>query len=414
MPWHLSGQSAVATDIPPHMAEAMERVLVASRLHLGMDLAFITEFLGKDRIFQGVSSAEASPLRPGTVMPLAVGYCAHVIAGRLPELIPDTALVPLCQALPETKSFPIGAHLSVPIRLRDGRVFGTFCCLSHTPKPSLNAQDLELMRTFASLTASGLDSHVLSVHKRDAQARELQAAVEAGDPRIVFQPIVRTSDLSIVGVEALSRFWTEPRRGPDVWFEAASIIGWGTDLELLAVRKALQAASKLPDHLSVSVNLSPDTLTSADATDALAGFDPRRIVIELTEHVPISDYGPIIRALHPLRKRGIRIAIDDAGAGHSSLRHVLALKPDIIKLDTSMIRAINGDRMRKAMVMALAEFAQQTRIRVVAEGVETQAEFETLRKLNITHAQGYYFAVPQDAQHLQMSLAQKLRRGAPS
>ncbi|NDW05712.1 sensor domain-containing phosphodiesterase [Jiella pacifica] len=396
------------------MAEAMERVLVASRLHLGMDIAFITEFLGKDRIFRGVSSAEPSPLRAGTVMPMAARYCAHVIAGGLPELIPDTGLVPLCQALPETKSLPIGAHLSVPIRLESGRLFGTFCCLSHTPRPSLNARDLELMRIFASLIASALDNHLVAELERDAQFGELQAAIEAGDRCIVFQPIVRISDLSVVGVEALSRFWTEPRRGPDVWFETASAIGQGPSLELLAVRKALQAAASLPDHLSVNVNISPSTMTCGDVADALGGFDPRRIVIELTEHVPIADYAPILRALRPLRKKGIRIAIDDAGAGYSSLRHVLVLKPDIIKLDTSMIRTISGDRTRQAMVMALAQFALKTRIRLVAEGVETQAEFETLRKLKVTHGQGYYFAVPMDVQHLQTFCAQRLKYGSAS
>src|SRR5690606_24764798 len=136
-------------------------------------------------------------------------------------------------------------------------------------------------------------------------------------------PIYRLTDLKITAVEALSRFNSEPRRSPDLWFAEAEEAGMGTALELLAVRKAIAAAAALPQDLSINLNISPKTLIAGMAAESLAGIDPRRIVIEITEHTPIPDYEPLLAALKPLREAGMLVAIDDAGAGYSSLRHVL-------------------------------------------------------------------------------------------
>ena len=328
---------------------------------------------------------------------MAAGYCQHIVEGRLPELIPDTGRVPLARTIPETRTIPIGAHLSVPVKLDDGTVFGTFCCFSFNPNPELDQRDLELMHTFSRLIASQIAADIEDDRERQHNVEIIRAAVAEGDPQILFQPIYRLKDLKIAGVEALSRFMGEPRRSPDLWFADAEEAGMGSALELLAVRKAIAAAAELPKALSINLNISPKTLIEGKSAESLTGIDPKRVVIEITEHTPIPDYEPLLAVLKPLRASGMRVAIDDAGAGYSSLRHVLKLSPDIIKLDVSLTRDLDRDPMRRAMAAALAEFGNHTGTKIVAEGIETMEELEALRGLRIEKGQGFHLGHPQTA-----------------
>jgi len=382
--------------VSPHITQNIDRVLAAIRTYLKMDVAFVSEFLGANRIFRNVNAiSDNAGVRRGDKVPMAEGYCRHVVEGRLPELIPDTAGVPAAQAIPATAAIPIGAHLSVPIRLDGKRIFGTLCCYSFKPQPWLGDDHLGLMRTFGNVIAEELTADLLADAKRKHKIETLQAAIAGGEPQIVFQPIVRLKDSTTAAVEALSRFKSEPYRSPDQWFADAHDVGMGPQLELIAARSALAECAALPGPLSVSINISPGTFITENVLEALGRFDPKRIIIEITEHVPIQNYTTIVDTLAPLRERGIRIAIDDAGAGYSSLRHVLALRPDIIKFDTSLTRNVHTDPTRSAMIEALSNFAIRTGTVVVAEGVESEEEVAVLRALGIEKAQGYYFGKPQ-------------------
>src|SRR5690606_4315865 len=146
----------------------------------------------------------------------------------------------------------------------------------------------------------------------------------------------------------------------------------------------------LAPHLSLNLNVSPSVVMQAPLLDTLRGFDPRRIILEITEHTMIKDYDALTGALAPLRERGIRIAIDDAGAGYASLRHVIMLRPDIIKFDISITRGVDTDPMRRALAAALGEFGRHTSTEIVAEGVESASEVEVLRSVGISKGQGYY------------------------
>jgi EAL domain-containing protein (putative c-di-GMP-specific phosphodiesterase class I) len=117
-------------------------------------------------------------------------------------------------------------------------------------------------------------------------------------------------------------------------------------------------------------------------------------MLEITEHDVIEEYLNIDEVLRVLRKRGVRIAVDDAGAGYASFRHILKLAPDLIKLDTSITRGIDGNRAGRALASALIRFAQETGSAIVAEGVETAAELRTLRVLGVTSVQGYLLGRP--------------------
>ena len=142
------------------------------------------------------------------------------------------------------------------------------------------------------------------------------------------------------------------------------------------------------------MNFSPQTAVSDRLRDLLERADPSRIVVEVTEHAPVADYDELREALSGLRERGVRLAIDDAGAGFASLRHIIRLDPDLIKLDITLTRQIETDPVRQALAVALVSFAEQIGATVVAEGVESELELEALRRAGIRHAQGFLLGRP--------------------
>lgn len=181
-------------------------------------------------------------------------------------------------------------------------------------------------------------------------------------------------------------------RTPLEWFTDAGEAGAAIDLEVRAIEAASGALSRWPGFLSV--NVSPATLLDPRLVRALSGLALPRVVLELTEHAPVSDYSPLLRALAPLRAAGLRLAVDDCGAGYASLAHVLALAPDILKLDVALVRDVDTHPVRQALVRALLAFARATGAHVVAEGVETPAELSRLTDLGVDLAQGYLLGRP--------------------
>lgn len=211
---------------------------------------------------------------------------------------------------------------------------------------------------------------------------------------IAYQPIADLRDGRIVGVEALSRFVAEPARGPDAWFAEAREVGLGNELEMTAVGMALDALDQVPPAVFVSVNLSPESLVGGGLEVVLNGHPGDRIVIELTEHEHVEDYDALKAVIDPMRRRGIRLAVDDAGAGFASLHHILRLGPDVIKLDLALTRDIDSDAVRRALASSLVTFAHEVGAEIVAEGIETAGEQRTLSALGITLGQGYHLARP--------------------
>jgi EAL domain-containing protein (putative c-di-GMP-specific phosphodiesterase class I)/AmiR/NasT family two-component response regulator len=213
---------------------------------------------------------------------------------------------------------------------------------------------------------------------------------------IVFQPIVSLDTGEPTAVEALSRFYGTPRRSPDKWFaEAASVSpACLRDLELATSATALSALDVLREDLAISINLSPHTLSSAAFRRLLHEHDATRIIIEITEHAPVADYHALRGVLTAVRQAGARIAIDDAGAGYASLRHILRLEPEIIKLDRELTEGIATDRQQQALAAGLIAFAERAGSRIVAEGIENAEQVNALGVLGVRWGQGYHFAQP--------------------
>ena len=241
--------------------------------------------------------------------------------------------------------------------------------------------------------ASQLRREEIERDERSARRGEIDRFLAGDGLTMVFQPIVDLRSRAMVGTEALARFHSLPLRPPNEWFAEAVEHEVGVQLELLAIRNAMLVLPTLPDGAYLSVNCSPRAAMSTDLA-ATIGEHASRMVIEITEHEAIEDYAELAVALAPRRERGIRVAIDDAGAGFASLRHTLLMKPDIVKVDISITRDIDSDRAKRALASALISFAEEMEMTIVAEGIETAEELDALIELGVTIGQGFYLAEP--------------------
>ncbi len=210
-----------------------------------------------------------------------------------------------------------------------------------------------------------------------------------------FQAIVNLRTGRPQGVEALSRFAQQPSRPPDRWFAEAASVGLGSELEIAAVEVALAEIDRLPTDMYMSINASPATILSDEFHDCLAEVQAERVVLEVTEHTPITDYVQFAAGIADLRSRGIRLAVDDAGSGYAGFAHLIDLKPDIVKLDIALTRGIDRDPARQALGRALLQFGLDAyRTTMVAEGIETKGELLTLRSLGCPVGQGFALGRP--------------------
>jgi EAL domain-containing protein (putative c-di-GMP-specific phosphodiesterase class I) len=374
--------------------EGVDAILQSVRRHLGMDVAFVAEFGESDRLIRHTDAAGRNPLKAGDRIALEVGYCQRVVDGRLPELIVDATALPAAAALPETHSIPIGSHLSVPIRLRDGCLYGTFCCFSFVADPSITDRDLRVMHAFADVMSDQISRERQASSDQTLKVQQIMRAIEDGEPSIVYQPIYNLNTRRVTAVECLSRFRSSPSRSPDVWFDDAMRVGVGPTLEAAAIKAALRSLERVPPHIDMTINLSPDSISTGMLGSLLQEVDVNRVILEITEHAAVFDYDRLLAELAPLRALGLRVAIDDAGAGYSGLRHILAVEPDTVKLDISLTRGIDQDRKRRALASALIAFAREINVGMIAEGVETAAELKTLTELGVGHAQGFFLGRP--------------------
>jgi EAL domain-containing protein (putative c-di-GMP-specific phosphodiesterase class I) len=223
---------------------------------------------------------------------------------------------------------------------------------------------------------------------------KLKEVIDGPSLRMHYQPLVDLSTCQVVAYEALARFSGHPDIPPDAWFRQAGRHGLREDLELEALRRGLRALDDLREGVAVCVNLSVVGLMSPRLAPILESVPLERVVLELTEQEAVADYTALNRAILRWRADGMRIAVDDAGAGFASMRHIVSLQPDVIKLDASWVADIEADPVRRAMVAALATFATSIDAVMVGEAVETRVQADVLREVGVPWAQGYYFARP--------------------
>ncbi len=226
----------------------------------------------------------------------------------------------------------------------------------------------------------------------------VQACRRPGILSMNFQPIIDTARGTVVGYESLARFSGPPHVTPDSWFALARAAGVGAELEARALQTALEARSALPPNCFLTVNVGPQALLSAPVAAVFAGAgDLRGVVVEITEQTAVGNYGALSDAIAPVRAAGALLAVDDAGAGFASLKHITVLRPDFVKVDRDLIAGIDTDETKAAVVEALGMFTSRLDSWLVAEGVETIAELDRLLSLRVPLAQGYGLGHPQPA-----------------
>ena len=379
--------------------ESIDRMLSLARAALDMDVAFIVAFTDGEALVEAADGdADSFGIEVGTRLPLVETYCQRMLKGRLPSIVRDAMHDPRTADLLITQDAEIGAYVGVPVRLWDGRLYGTLCCLSHEPEPTLNARDIRFMRVLGEIVAEQLDRQDLETEKRRLEWSRIRAVLDDDEVNVEFQPIFDLAENRVVSFEALARFCREPLRPPSDWFAEAAGVGLGAELELAAIEAAVERLAELPAETALGVNVSPATALNPRFFELVLGIADR-LIIEITEHAQVEDYDELAEALAPLRACGAKLAIDDVGAGFASLRHILRLEPDIVKLDLTLTHEIARDPAREALAWSLVRFAEGIDATIAAEGIESADDLAALRALGVAYGQGFYLARPSSLLH---------------
>lgn len=385
-------------------ADAVHRLLAVVRAQVGMRVAWLSEFVDDVQVLRFVDAAPgAHAPAEGLALPMSGSYCARVLDGRFPTLIPDARRVPEAALLDVTAELSIGAYVGVPLLSAQGVAVGMLCAVDAEPVPAVTDRNVRALRLLAQVLRD-LQTRALTVARADDERREVRAAllrVVGGEGRHpVLQPIVDVRTGQAVAAEGLTRFTAaspvahDGPRSPAQWFDDASRYGLRAELEIATAASVLDLLPEVPAQVALSVNLSPDTLMGPHLPTLLEGLPLERVLLEVTEHAPVVDYDAFEAVLAPYRAAGLRLAVDDAGAGYSSLRHVLAVQPEVVKVDIALVRCADEDLARRTLLQALVSFADATGCRLVAEGVETPGELAAVAACGVHLVQGYGIARP--------------------
>src|SRR6478735_11114396 len=375
-------------------------LLTTAKDSLRLSVAFLSRLDGVTQHLEVVESSGPASLffKEGVTQKQDTSFCQAILDGRLPPVIPEVKKFPEAMKLPASRIPRIRSYVSVPGRLSDGTLYGTFCAAGLTADKDLSKRDESLMRVLAGAAAVIIEPGV-SARSRDLEIEgRLKPLMHDGGPEVVLQPIVELASGRRVGAEALSRFPADWRLAPDVCFEQAHSIGLGDRLELLALEQASAHLEKVSGY--VAMNVSPRTVLAPESLAFLMRLPLDRILLELSEHDPVHNYPELVLALKPLRDRGMRIAIDDVGAGFSSLRHIVLTSPEVIKLDRSIVDGVSVDPVLQTLVRSLVDFGHGAGAFVVAEGIETVTDANMLTGLGVDYGQGWYFGRPGPADQL--------------
>jgi EAL domain-containing protein (putative c-di-GMP-specific phosphodiesterase class I) len=268
---------------------------------------------------------------------------------------------------------------------------------------------LATLTEFSVMSAAVLGPLLTERWQRQTLQAEVREVIQSRAFTPVFQPIVELTTRKFVGYEALTRFADGTR--PDLRFLAADKVGMMVQLEMACLNAQVEQAKRLPEGTFVSLNVSPAlAITLVPLLDVLGSAD-RPVVLEVTEHAEIEDYSLLMAALDQARPYAM-LAVDDAGAGYAGLHHILELRPQYVKLDISLVRNIDSDPARQAMVTGMCRFSESVGCALIAEGIETENELTALKLLHVQYGQGFYLARPAPID--QIAGARTEAEGAPA
>jgi PAS domain S-box-containing protein len=274
-----------------------------------------------------------------------------------------------------------------------GDTLGVIGLVDYNPATASQlVERLPSLATFGSMVGTMIRPGLGTRRREAANRTALQAMIEAREFVPYFQPIVDLWDGSVVGHEALTRF--SDGRPTNAVFGEAARAGLGIELETACLCASISASERLPQNGYLSLNTSPELVLSGQLGGILTAVR-RPVVLEVTEHVEIDDYPGLRRELQRLGS-SVRLAVDDAGAGYASFRHILELSPDFVKIDLDLVRGVDAEPARQALIAGMGYFAVKRKLRLVAEGIETRKELDALQALAVPYGQGYLLGKPQD------------------
>lgn len=378
---------------PADTPELTAQRICAEALRLdGIDFAVVRAFDRAGRVialaFDGIDLG--GRLVPGEPIEPARGAITveRAAAGPWVEILtPDSA----ASHLDALHAAGLRGTANAPLRWED-RLIGAVGLGTRSPETAAWLSDrLPTAREFGVVAAALLGPALAAREWLTEVRRDLQGVIDREAFRPVFQVIEELASGRAVGFEALTRFADGTR--PDLKFHEAEEAGLGLELEMACLAAAVRAAAALPSNAWLSLNVSPALAMTVEPLLAILRHVDRKVVLEITEHVPIENYARLADALAILRGHA-RLAVDDAGAGYAGLRHILEVKPDFVKLDISLVRAVDTDPARRAMIGSMIAFAHEAGCVLLAEGIETPGELATLRKLGVGLGQGYLLGRP--------------------
>ncbi len=367
----------------------LDRIMGLAQHQLEMDVVAISEFAPGRQIYRALhGDPDSFGMTVGGGPLLEDAFCLRMTQGLLPHEIPDTAADPVAAHVPLTSSAAVGAYIGVPVNLSDGSLFGSLACF-HSEPHELGERDVRFLRMLAELITTELEA----MRERDQESVRIRQLIESAALEIALQPVFDIHDGRFLGAEALARF-PSCFGTTEAVFESAGAVGLSLPLERLAIGCAIPVLDALQDGQFLAVNLTPQVAFELAATGETRPELLRRLVLEITEHAAITSYADLRRALRSSRDQGLRLAIDDAGAGYASLKHVVELEPDIIKIDRSIVEGVASDRARRSAVSAFVLLALDIGASVIAEGVERPEDLEAIKDLGVDAAQGFLLARP--------------------
>ena len=286
---------------------------------------------------------------------------------------------------------PLGSSAR-PLGLLAARLAPSASEAAQQPEPATEGTGLATTIHLAGIATDLLRRPLEHATGDTTERLRLQQIVREGSFRPVFQPIVDLTDGCDVGYEVLTRF--ADGADPGARFQEAAALGVGLDLELATLRMALEHAERVSADRFVAFNVSASLLLDdGDVRELFDRFE-RPAVVELSEHEAIADYDAVRAALHDLND-DVRVSVDDAGSGFASLRHILLLRPDFVKLDRSWVHGVHDDPARQALIAGVAYFVKAIGAALLAEGVEEADDRDVLVDLGVQFGQGWLFGRPQ-------------------
>ncbi|HEX3428381.1 MAG TPA: EAL domain-containing protein [Candidatus Limnocylindrales bacterium] len=380
--------AAAVEELPRDVPLVMLAANLVERLPsvLGLDGVAILHFSsGSVRAIAG-SGALRTTFPPGKLLPRAIGR----------EIATRAEMGPWLEAVAgDAKTTTDALDVAyVPFRL--GPTPKPLGCLVYARRPGSSSGPLshqlpDLIDSTDFIVAI-LRPVVEQAETAGVAVARLQRIIVRQEFDIYLQPIVRLDTGVVIAVEALTRFHDRVRA--DLQFAEAATHGLGLQLQRTTLEAAIEAAATLPASVALSVNLSADVLLLEPTLPAIMAGANRPLIVEITEHERIDDYSAVRDAFDRLGPN-MKLAVDDAGSGFASLRHILALRPSYVKLDIEWVHAIDRDPVKRSLVSGLAYFARETACELIAEGIETEGELEAIRELGIQLGQGYLLGRPQ-------------------